>query len=223
MDAAALLATFRHDASDDVGTTKLWTDARFYASLTEAESEAAVRAKLLRDHRSGFCRITLVVGQTEYRIDPRIFLIDRARLQWPDAASTCFDPVTVGATAEQANERTRTGRPCALYHLDGQRRIVLDRAPTAAGVLHLEVYRRPLYAIEDGSDEPEIPEQFHEALLHWVKYRAYGKRDALAADDPRSAQGRDEFERVFGPPVTAYRQRARSERRAVVTRPETWP
>jgi hypothetical protein len=222
MDAASLIATFRADTGDDVGPTYLWADSELLEFLSGGDEEAAVRAKLLRDQRSSLCRVPLVVGTTEYRIDRRIFQIDRARLQWPDADTNRYHSLTVAALADQELERTRTGRPSGLVHSHSDRRVILDRAPTAAGVLHLEVYRRPLYAIEGTGDEPEIPEQYHRALLHWMKHRAYGKRDSQTFNEKKSLDELTLFERVFGPPVSARQQRARSERRRITTRPERW-
>lgn len=222
MDGTALLAAYRSETADDVGPSYLWTDAEIFGYFTEAEAEAAVRKKLLRDHRSSFCQIPLVVGTTEYRIDPRIFEIQSARLQWPDDATNRYYALALPPAHEQDVERGQSGRPCALYHLDGQRRIVLDRAPSFAGVVHLEVYRRPLYAIEDEADEPEIPEAYHPHLLQYALFRGYSKRDSQTFNERRANEARQHFERVFGPPLTANQQRARSERRRITTRPEAW-
>lgn len=222
MDGTAYLEAFRDETGDSVGPVYLWSDAEVFRFVTEGESEAAVRGKLLRDDRSGFCRIPLLTTTTDYRIDPRIFEVQRARLQWPDEDSTRFHDLTMGRLAERETERVRTGRPCELYHNAGARRVITDRLPSELGVLHLEVYRRPMFAIEDPADEPEIPEEFHEGLIHWALYRAYRKRDSQTFNEQRSDEHRQHFERIYGPPVTAQQLRNRTERRRVTTRPEQW-
>ena len=218
MQASKLLATFRQQAADDVGPVFVIADEAFYGFLSEAESEACVRARLLRDSTTEqVCRIDLEVGVGTYRLDPRIDLIELVRLQWPDADSTRRTEIPHLGIEELPIERERTGRPRAVFR-EGNT-LILDRLPTDPGVIHLDVYRLPLWPITRGSDEPEIREEFHLALLDWVKYRAYNTKDSQALDEARAAAAYQRYEAQFGPKPTAWSQRHRQERRRVTTRP----
>lgn len=213
MDGTQLIALFRHESGDDVGPNYLWDDTLVYGFLTEAEQQAAIRGNLIRTERA----ITLVVGETTITLEaPRLTAIERARLQWPDADGPYMKLELVDIAEQDDGDRARDGKPQAVFRTD--QTLILDRAPTEAGILHLEGYREPRYEIEAGSDEPEIDARLHPALVEWALYRAFGRRDSQTYSEQRSLAALAKFERVFGQAPTANSLRRRREKRRVTTR-----
>lgn len=53
------------------------------------------------------------------------------------------------------------------------------------------------------NDEPEISRRYHDALVEWIKYRAFNSSDSDLYDPKKAAQALAEFEAEFGPPVSA--------------------
>lgn len=217
MEASQLLQRYRQDTDDTVGPSYRTDDATFFGYLTEAEDEACVRALLLRDDTSALTRVQLAAGSRRYKRDTRIIKVESAALRWPLSTSDRLCPLDVGDIGDFVdNGRSSGARPRALY-VDRDR-FILDPIPNSPGVLQLVVYRRPMAAIEDGTDEPEIAPQHHLALLEWCKFRAFSTKDAEAEDPKRAEKAQMEFVRVFGPRPSAWAQRHRIERRRRTTR-----
>lgn len=68
-----------------------------------------------------------------------------------------------------------SGRPRA-YSRDRNNFYVWP-TPDAAHVLNIIGYREPAAAPSVASEEPDLPDELHEALLLWVKYRVYLHQD----------------------------------------------
>src|SRR5690606_15391055 len=88
----------------------------------------------------------------------------------------------------------------------------INRIPTADSLGHLQlvVWRKPLdsEALERGSDEPVIGEEWHLPLAHWICYRAFLKKDSQTYDEKRAELHLGQFESTFGPRPTAAQLRA---------------
>lgn len=217
MEASALLARFRHETGDDVGPAYLWTDATVYGFLTEAELQACIRSKLLREER----QVTLVPADNTVEVlldEPRVTIIESARLQWPDSDSLCFIPFPQRPINERSSRRRDcTGKPTCFYRQD--QTLFLDRIPLEAGVLHLDLYREPAAPIENDGDEPEIPERLQLALVDWALFRAYSRKDSQTYDYERAQNAKARFAGVFGEEPRASAYRGRIEGRRTSTRP----
>lgn len=206
------IADFREEADDD-GMKPFWADRSIVRWLAEAETEAAVRKKLLFDDASaGMTPIAIVRDQTSYALDPRFFLITGAKVY--DATNLRYlDPITVVSRSaidvlrpHWRDEQRWT--PRFAIHEDG--RLTLPGRPDRAYTLRIQGYRVPMYPLDkdlpDGfmgatgwEREPEIHPLHHRFLLHWVLHRAYGIQDADSFDANRSAVELAKFERYFGP------------------------
>lgn len=217
MEAGELIAEARGRA-DDVGTEALYSDSTFLGWLSEAQEEAAVRARLFYDDSSRFTRITLAAGRSTYPLDPRIFFVDAAH----------FIPVGAGRTRslevggiDKLRERrvgvADTGRVCQVAQVNKTLRV--SRTPTAEhlGTVQLAVYRLPLNRIEDAGDELEIPVEHQLGLVDWVIFRAFSQKDSEKEDPQRAAKAELDFERRFGPRRDADALRRHHERRQVTT------
>jgi hypothetical protein len=110
-----------------------------------------------------------------------------------------------------------SSRPSHAAH-SGRSTLTLYPAPSVAGTLRLDVYRLPLYDIEDTYDEPEIPAELHMGLVDWVLYRVYSVKDSELEDPARAARCLADFAERFGERRTGDAQRRHRERRRVTTR-----
>jgi hypothetical protein len=79
-------------------------------------------------------------------------------------------------------------------------KLYTNYVPTAADTLTLGVYRMPLAAerMDDEADEPVIPAQFHEQLIHWALYRAFSRPDSELNSAENAAARNALFEAAFG-------------------------
>jgi hypothetical protein len=71
---------------------------------------------------------------------------------------------------------------------DGTRKLYLYPAPTEATTLELEYVFRPAALVNDSDTPTEIPEDFHEKLLHFAAvtyYRTVEDNPELANDNER--------------------------------------
>lgn len=78
MKAGDVIEEFRSPSrADDAAKPYIYPDAQLFRWLTEAERQAAIRAKLLYDETTReVCRIPVVPGRTRYAIDHRIVWLE---------------------------------------------------------------------------------------------------------------------------------------------------
>lgn len=202
MNLTQLIARFRGDV-DDTAEPYLWSDAEVTQYLVEAEHEACRRARLLVDSTTAeFCRLAVTAGDPWVSINPRTLLIRRARLA--SESRPLYLMTQRVMDEEQPNWETRgSGTPKVLITDAETNRVRLWPAPAAAGTLHLTLSRLPTADLSVGADTPQIAPHLHVKLVAWARHRAYLKPDPDTRDDRRSLEALVEFEREFGPPVSA--------------------
>lgn len=238
MEGEDFIRTFRQRADDNASPRPLFSDAQILAFASEAEKEAAFRAKLIFDtSRPSICFIPVLAGVTEYKLDPRIIEVASVRLdrsaQYPGMHPRHLRLV------DQSNairgRRIRDYGNCAglidefglgsrlsLYAIDGET-LRLYGVPdttyitTPASYLRLEVYRLPLEDLSEKFDEFEIPHVHQDGLMDWALYRAYGNKDGEEVDDNRSSLAYARFEQRFGPRKSASAHRMQQEGRRWTT------
>ena len=216
MDGSELEAAFRQRA-DDTLEPYLYSQADVFRWATEAEIEACTRAKLIYDTTSPFLSISVVAGQADYTLDARIDRIDDASFT-PTGTPRKLGLRLEGADfiRSQSDWRNRTGRPDIAAR--NRRVLTLWPTPTETGIVRLAVYRFPLYAIETGADEPEIPVEFHHDLVWWMLYLAYTSNDDEVQNSAEAMSAQSMFERRFGERPNADVLRRHREKRRVTTR-----
>lgn len=199
MDRAALRAQFRLDA-DDAAAPYLFADTDVHAWLLEAVEEAAVRADLLLEFDNAtVCQLAVVAGTQGYSLHSSISRVTRADFYLgADAASRYELKMTdrVELDRVRPNWRTEEGDPQVILIEKGKARLVPK--PTAAGVVLLEVFRRPLTPMATDGDSPEIQALHHRYLVDWALYRAYGRPDTETYDSGRAEAALARFEARFG-------------------------
>ena len=209
MTTAELINLFRGLSADN--TPKyLWSDTLLCQIATEAEKEAAGRARLLVDSVTpDLCVKELAAGTQYIELDPRVIFVRRVKLASRDIPLAKIhrkdlDCILPGWEDETASETTNY---CSNYQ--GGRIYFITRLPEDDTV-RLTVVREPLGPLQlsGPARNPEIPPRYHEKLVHWMFWRALSMRDVEEKYDPVVAkQNYDQFEAVFGPPLSAINEK----------------
>ncbi len=223
MNLEQLTAQFRVDADDLVTNPPLWEDEWLADWFTEAQNEAAVRARLiLDDYTQAVTQIAVTAGESSYTLHPKVYEI--ARLDFTPAAGHATKPVLISREKldrERPDWRTMPqGDPCYAIQTDTRLRLV--PVPSQNGTLTIEAYRLPLKALKNDNDRPEIHEAHHIHLVQWVLYRAFSRPDADAHDPGRAAVALGNFEAYFGIRPDADLRRATRHDEPQVNTP-FWP
>lgn len=189
---------------NDQASPYLWADDQVYSYINDAQRM--------------FCRLTDNIGDAS---TPEVIRINVT-------AGTEWYPTHPSILKVRACSRLDTGRPVDVLNREdmAQRNMFFDgrTGPVSALVIGMEshkarvwpvpsedvtlellVFRLPLRTISEAQTALEVDEQHHEALLHWVKHRAYSVQDAEAFDKTKAA----EFEAKF----RAYCTTSRDEQR----------
>lgn len=198
MNLEQLRQQFRVDA-DDLVVPLMWLDEWIDGWLSEAESEAAIRGRLIHEaDNSAICQIAVTAGTATYQLHASLYELTHLRFV-PSGASSS-EPVVLKTREEL--DRIRPGwRDCSgriEFAVQDDTRITLVGRPTVDGVLHLEGYRVPLNALASDSATPEIHAAHHRHLVKWALFRAFSKPDADAFDPARAAKHEAEFAAYFG-------------------------
>lgn len=206
MLGAELIAAFRDDAGD-TNEPYGWGNDEVLRWLNEGHTEAARRARLLVDSTTvAVCQATITAGDPLVTLDPRVVFVRRARIQGESltlirARVRDLDRDFPGWDADISQETPRIYVPD--YQTDKLR---LVKTPVASGVLLMTVVREPLAPIALDTS-PEIPARTHEALIHWIKHRAYLKEDEDLKDEALSKKALALFELEFGTKSPVYDER----------------
>lgn len=207
MNLRALVDVFRIKAQDNV-RPYLWPDDELAQLFSDAEQEAAIRARLITDR----AEISIAAGEASIDLPKCLFDIQYAELRSADGTAREIkgtDRVTLDAS--RPGWRTKAEPPTGYIHDD--RTLTLSAIPDVDYTLYLEFFRGPAARLENDGDEPEIAEQHHMALLDWVLFRAYEKPDADTMNPGKSADGEARFTAYFGPRPNADLRRRQNANR----------
>lgn len=209
MNVSELRDAFRAQI-DDLVAPYLVSDALFLDFLNEAESEACIRAELLRDKSSAFCTIAVTSGTAVYDLDATIFSI-------PHASITNTGGQVTGLVSTndwyldgilQTDWRNESDIPRWFIYRDST--IELVPKPNDDFTLNLDCYRTPLAKMVLDADSPEINGAYHRYLLYWVMHRAYSIPDEDIYNPKKAEQNESDFTKVFGyRPTATMRKRQR--------------
>lgn len=200
-----LLAELRQNILRDVstivtGTSQddyLWTDEALIRYIKDAEEKFAAGTLCLRDSvTTALTRITLIAGQTDYALDPRVASVYSALYNGNVRMGRSSFGTIFGAKGDITPnaayyEPQSTGQP-RLYYTDGDTNSIgfypTPSAAEAGQTIRIWVSRRPLVPLSknDLDAEPEIPEEYHLDLLEWAAWRALRNHDADIDGDPQN-------------------------------------
>jgi len=199
MNLPELIAAARAMLDDpDVGGDErdlLWSDDELVRWINEAQQEAARRAYLLFDDTSSITQVQIDSSGNRFPVNQRVIRVNGARLIGG------IHPYLIPANEDELDIRDpqwgkRQGEPTRYVNRD--KHILLDRIPTGPGVIQLEAYILPSELALGVNETLDIDPQHHEALLYWVKYRAYDKDDTETKNAEKSAIGSNQFTSRFG-------------------------
>lgn len=150
MTLQQLFSQFRIEAFDN-SFPQLFTDPELTLWFNEAQVEAAVRAKLLRETSNVLLtQFDIRQGVMLYPIDPRMFEIDYASLVYK--GSNGMLPYVLALTTPQELDgvrpfwRTLPYRPTGIIHYDSQ--LGTDSLPDTDYTIKVEGYRLPLASMD---------------------------------------------------------------------------
>lgn len=207
MTLGELIDEYRVLAQDTV-TPGFCSDAELTKWFNDAESEAATRARLIRDSEE----LPILTGETNVDLPAELFNIAYAELC--GVAGDVY-PITA-STRDELDEikpswRKTTERPKYFVHDD--KTLLLGAIPDADYTLTLEFFRVPRKKMTQDTDAPEIHSAHHEGLIQWVLHKAYAKPDGDLFDPGKSASAEAEFTRQFGKRPTADLRRRQNANR----------
>lgn len=201
-----------HDRSDRVAGVddRLWSDQTLVRYIDEAQRRLARLGLVIREGRNPLtCRVQLVADQTEYDLHPSIIAVVSARLSQSQVDLTRLGHTVLnmvsGPDVRIIDPSMFTGLPpgrVVAYSTDEELAstetdsfdapvLRVYPAPRAdlVDVVHMRVVRMPLERLSaDNLDAvPEVPSDFHLAMLDWAAYLALRVAD-VDAGMPRIAQ-----------------------------------
>lgn len=227
MDARTFddLITWTRERLDDRGTTRpRWSDEAIGRALNEAQREAAMRGRLLRDDSGVNTLLSLVEGQGQYGLHRAIFEVISVR--FVDNGVPLYEGNLETINALDSHWRSRSAaRPCNYFIdvLPNERlRLNLVGTPTLSDPmpqLRLDVYRMPFAEMESG-DEPELAPRHHEGLIEWACYRCFMVRDPDNYDPVKASDHLATFEDQFGkrPDANVHRKQREKRRGTTIAR-----
>ncbi len=200
MNLRELIASFRKDGGDEAAGY-LWDDPTATRFLNEAEDEACIRQKLIREKSdTSICQIAVQAGLSTYDLDPHVIDVVYAGMTY--ASSPTMTPYRLGKTTSDELDQYRPQwrvlkcRPQNIICYD--KSIELDCIPDAAYTINLEVFRLPNNPMSAMDDEPEINAVHHRHLVPWALHRAYSTQDGETENAGRAKKFEDQFDLYFG-------------------------
>lgn len=194
MNRLELRLAVREDLQDEK-TPYLWSDASINRWINEAQSEACRRSRLLVDSTSPMCTLVFNAGEALLKLNPSILFVKRAIVA--SDSRQLGKAMVRDLDSERPGWEDETGSPSAWVPDFQAGQIRLDRIPEEETTVRLTVIRAPKPLADDDA-EPEIPERYHENMLHWVRFRAYSKQDADTMSDEAANKALALFEMEFG-------------------------
>jgi hypothetical protein len=198
MTLKELIERYRIEANDLV-EPYFFADSSITSWLNDAETEAAIRGRLLHESASAsICSIGVSPGTATYKLHPALYEIDHIAFVRDGAPRR--EPIRLVSTEELDRVlprwRDEVGDPEYAIQTDKQIRLV--PTPLNAGTIKLEGYRLPMSLMEVGDDEPEINSAHHRHLVQWALHIGFSVPDTETFDSSRSGMAEIEFNRYFG-------------------------
>lgn len=206
------------------------SDSLLKIYLNEAVSEAAVRARLIRDDSDDAITLLEVApmdvdapdpADCTFDLSPAIF--DIARVVDADTNDELFE-ITEEELFARGRWQEERGSKATHYYLkllpNEAFRLRLFPMPLHEDGqnVRLDVYRTPLDDMEAPGDRPEISAEHHMALVHWAKFRTFITRDPDIESNADAALALQQFEDFFGKRDTAQQRRLKRARHAGVVK-----
>lgn len=196
------------DISDEVNvqdTGLLWSDSTLVRYINDGQVHFAVETGLFRDETTApITRITLVEGQEQYALDPRVIAVLGARI----APNWHLSRTTYGAMFSNSGDVALGYVRQGPFTNGTPRRFYTDRetgkigvypppdAQSAGQTVIMRVTRKPLepLKVNDLNAVPEIPEEFHLDILEWAAWRALRNHELDGENMAKASAHKKRFE-----------------------------
>ena len=182
---------------DDTIAPYGWTTNRLLNWLAEGQDKFCEQTGYFADKATYF--VTTVLGQQDYPLSPRIVAV---RSVW-DGARQLIDGA--GATFSDADFSDNAPQAPVHYRTDLVAGYITLFEPVQAGLtLSLRVHRRSKVSLKTA--EPEVPEEFHLALVEYAAYKAFGNHDKELQDPIKAREHYENFRQYVKDGSRAYRR-----------------
>ena len=193
MTLRELIDRFRILAQDKV-RPYLWPDEELAPWFSDAESEAAIRARLINDSDE----LSITVGENDPVTLPNgLFDIQFAELRAADGTTS-----EIVSSSRRELDRMRPGwrsrRERPTHYVLDDKSLIVSALPDQDYTLHVEFFRTPGNPLQGDGDTPEIAEAHHLSLLDWVLHCAYSKPDVDTLNPGKAADSEADFTAYFG-------------------------
>jgi hypothetical protein len=178
-----------------------WRNDELVLYANEAQNTICRDARILEDSTTtAVCNISTTVGVLDYALHASIIYVRSAKI------STGTRLLVKKTKYEKDNYypgwRSSSNAEPLEYILDYQHgKITLWPPPGAVYTVNLSVFRYPVTALTTtamGSQTPEIPTQYHHALINGIAYQAFMKQGENTYDFQKS----DRYFQLFRKQIT---------------------
>lgn len=206
MTLERLIAQFRRLSGDNV-EPYFFDDELLTEFANQAETEAAIRAKLLYDNTD----IDLTAGDAVYSLSSEVFSVVRAILIDSDNKKTTLEIIDRQSLDHKNPIWQEAADAKPKYVVVDESSIELSPAPDVDYTLKISYHRTPLVAMALVSDEPEINARHHDGLVYWMLFQALQANDYDSMNLNISADSEQKFIKRFGirPDANVMRKQAR--------------
>jgi len=188
-----------YNTIDNTWATITARDSATVLSLSR-DIMASGETYVIGDASEALCRVCVSQDVSTYSLSSKVFRIDDCYLA-SDSKSLIHK--TKGWLDRFYYQwRTATGTP--RYYFREGRQITLVPKPSETDTLNLSIFRLPLQDLSIITDnEPEIPEDYHFDLIHWVCFLAYSKEGNDTLDTEKAKLHFSQFVNKFGVGLSA--------------------
>jgi len=164
-----------------------WRQKEIFLYANEAEKIICRDARVLEDSTTdSICNIDVAANTLDYVLNSKIIYVAAAKIT--SSSATLSKVTKQDKDASYPGWRSATASEPTEYILDYRHGyITLYPKPDAAYTLNLSVFRYPENDMALDTDEPEIPEEYHHALVDGICYQAYLKWGERTYDAQKSA------------------------------------
>jgi len=164
MTLGELLNDARHAVLRDSVAPALWPDTLLARYFNEAETIFARRTHCLTSDDAPFCTLTTEAGKAKYALSPSIIYIMEV-----------VDEIGVPVRLRGRNRvpvSAIQGKPRVYTADTAYKGLRLYPEPDDVYTLTMNVAHKPTKKMAHAAQKPEIPEEYHSALIDFVVYRA---------------------------------------------------
>lgn len=222
MKVPDLILAAREDFLDDRRPPFQWSPEFLCRALNAAEQQAARRSYLLHDTDTAadgddlpLCSLSVLASTASYAMSKKILRIDSIHLSELDYPLTQKTRGEMNAWISDWEELEGDPEVFIFENSSFSLQLVPEPPSSYAGdTAAIQVYRLPItdLVLTDKDSEPEIDEQYHYDLLHWVAHMAFMKPDSDTLNLPLAQFHEQQFTLKFGPLPTAKQERRRRSR-----------